>query len=258
MSYLDGLFGLDGRVALVTGASSGLGRHFALTLARAGGRVAVAARREDALQDLVAEIRGAGGDALAVPLDVTDRGSVVRALEAVARGLGEPQVLVNNAGVGDIKPPLDYTDEDWDRIVGTNLRGAWVVAQEYARRLIAAGRPGNIINVTSILASRVTGRVSPYAAAKAGLKHLTQALALELARSEIRVNSLAPGYIVTEATREFFASAAGDKLRQRIPTRRVGECADLDGPLLLLASDASRHMTGSEIVVDAGHLCSGL
>jgi NAD(P)-dependent dehydrogenase (short-subunit alcohol dehydrogenase family) len=142
--------------------------------------------------------------------------------------------------------------------VGTNLRGAWVVAQEYARRLVSAGRPGNIVNITSILASRVTGRVSPYAAAKAGLKHLTEALALELARSDIRVNSLAPGYVVTEATRSFFSSPAGEKLRQRIPTRRIGECADLDGPLLLLASDASRHMTGSEVVVDAGHLCSGL
>ena len=258
MSYLDDLFGLHGQVALVTGASSGLGRHFALTLSRAGARVALAARREPALQDLVAQIRAAGGNALAVPLDVTDRGSVVAALETVAAALGEPDVLVNNAGVGDIKPPLDYTDADWDRIVGTNLRGAWIVAQEYARRVIAAGRPGNIVNVTSILANRVTGRVSPYAAAKAGLKHLTEALALELARSNVRVNSLAPGYIVTEATREFFASPAGDKLRLRIPTRRVGECADLDGPLLLLASKASRHMSGSEIVVDAGHSCSGL
>jgi NAD(P)-dependent dehydrogenase (short-subunit alcohol dehydrogenase family) len=258
MSYLDSLFSLQGRVALVTGASSGLGRHFALTLARAGATVAVAARREEALRDLVAQIRAAGGKALGVPLDVTDRSSVARALDAVGRDLGEPHVLINNAGVGDIKPPLEYTDEDWDRIVGTNLRGAWVVAQEYARRLVSAGQPGNIVNITSILASRVTGRVSPYAAAKAGLKHLTEALALELARSDIRVNSLAPGYVVTEATRSFFSSPAGEKLRQRIPTRRIGECADLDGPLLLLASDASRHMTGSEVVVDAGHLCSGL
>lgn len=258
MSHLERLFGLDGRIALVTGASSGLGQHFALTLARAGARVAVAARREEALQDLVAQVREAGGDAFAVRLDVRDRSSVVQALETVALQFGEPHVLVNNAGVGDIKAPLDYTDEDWDRIVGTNLRGAWIVAQEYARRRVAAGQPGNIVNVTSILATRVTGHVSPYAAAKAGLKHLTEALALEFARSGIRVNSLAPGYIVTEATREFFASPAGDKLRQRIPTRRIGECADLDGPLLLLASEASRHMSGSEIVVDAGHLCSGL
>ncbi len=258
MSYLEEIFGLHGRVALVTGASSGLGRHFAATLARAGAKVAVAARRAEALRSLVAQIRADGGEALAVPMDVTDRPSVIAALQVVARELGEPQVLVNNAGVGDIKEALDFTDDDWDRIVGTNLRGAWVVAQEYARRQVAAGQPGNIINVTSILANRVTGRVSPYAAAKAGLKHLTEALALELARSNIRVNSLAPGYIVTEATREFFASPAGEKLRQRIPTRRVGECADLDGPLLLLASDASRHMSGSEIVVDASHLCSGL
>lgn len=258
MTFVDGLFGLQGRVALVTGASSGLGRHFARTLARAGARVAVAARRTDALAGLVDEIRAEGRDALAVPMDVARRASVVDALAQVAQWAGEPDVLVNNAGVGDIKPALDYTDEDWERIVGTNLRGAWIVAQEYSRRVIAAARRGNVVNVTSILASRVTGRVSPYAASKAGLRHLTEALALELARHDIRVNSLAPGYIVTEATRDFFASDAGEKLRQRIPTRRVGECADLDGPLLLLASEASRHMTGSEIVVDAGHLCSGL
>lgn len=182
MSFVDGLFGLQDRVALVTGASSGLGRHFARTLARAGARVAVAARRTDALAGLVDELRAEGRDALAVPMDVARRASVVDALAQVARWLGEPDVLVNNAGVGDIKPALDYTDEDWERIVGTNLRGAWIVAQEYSRRVIAAARRGNVVNVTSILASRVTGRVSPYAASKAGLKHLTEALALELAR----------------------------------------------------------------------------
>jgi NAD(P)-dependent dehydrogenase (short-subunit alcohol dehydrogenase family) len=257
-TYLNDLFGLRGRVAVVTGASSGLGRHFAMTLARVGAKVAVAARRSAALSQLVEEIAAAGGEAAAIELDVTERAGVVRALEAVAARFGEPQVLVNNAGVGDIKGALDFTDADWDRIVGTNLRGAWFVAQETARRMVKAGIRGSIINVTSILASRVTGSVSPYAAAKAGLKHLTKALALELARSGIRVNSLAPGYIVTEASRDFFASAAGEKLRMRIPSRAFGDCTDLDGPLLLLASDAGRHMTGSEIVADGGHLCSGL
>jgi NAD(P)-dependent dehydrogenase (short-subunit alcohol dehydrogenase family) len=258
MAFLDELFGLRNRVALVTGASSGIGRHFALTLARAGAAVAVVARRTDALAELVAEIEAQGGAALAVGMDVARRDGVVAALATVAAWRGEPDVLINNAGVGNIKAALDYTDEDWDRIVGTNLRGAWIVAQEYARRVVAAKRRGNIVNVTSILATRVTGQVSPYAASKAGLKHLTEALALELARHDIRVNSLAPGYVVTEATREFFAGEAGERLRRRIPTRRVAECADLDGPLLLLASEASRHMTGSELVVDAGHLCSGL
>jgi NAD(P)-dependent dehydrogenase (short-subunit alcohol dehydrogenase family) len=257
-SFVESLFSLQGRVALVTGASSGLGRHFALTLARAGARVAVAARRVAALQELVAEIAASGGAAQAVAMNIADRASVTQALEAVAARLGEPAILVNNAGVGDIKEPLDYTDADWDRVVGTNLRGSWVVAQEVARRMISANIRGSIINVTSILASRVTGRVSPYAASKAGLKHLTEAFALELARSDIRVNSLAPGYVVTEASRAFFNSAAGDKLRLRIPTRRLGDCSDFDGALLLLASDAGKHMTGSEIVVDGGHLCSGL
>jgi NAD(P)-dependent dehydrogenase (short-subunit alcohol dehydrogenase family) len=257
-TFVETLFGLQGRVALVTGASSGLGRHFALTLARAGARVAVVARRAAALQELAAEITALGSSALPVTMDINDRRNVADALATVAAQLGEPVILVNNAGVGDTKEPLQYTDEDWDRIVGTNLRGSWLVAQEAARRMVAGGIRGSIINITSILASRVTGRVSPYAASKAGLKHLTEAFALELARSGIRVNSLAPGYIITDASREFFASPAGDKMRQRIPTRRLGECQDLDGALLLLASDASSHMTGSEIVVDGGHLCSGL
>jgi NAD(P)-dependent dehydrogenase (short-subunit alcohol dehydrogenase family) len=257
-SFVESLFGLQGRVALVTGASSGLGRHFALTLARAGARVAVAARRVAALQDLVVEVRAAGGEAQPVAMDVGSRDSVIHALEIVAGGFGEPAIVVNNAGVGDTKEPLQYTDADWDRIVGTNLRGSWIVAQETARRMIPARIQGSIINITSILASRVTGRVSPYAASKAGLKHLTEALALEFARFDIRVNSLAPGYIITDASRAFFASPAGDKMRMRIPSRTLSECADLDGALLLLASDASRRMTGSEIVVDGGHLCSGL
>jgi NAD(P)-dependent dehydrogenase (short-subunit alcohol dehydrogenase family) len=257
-SFVESLFDLQGRVALVTGASSGLGHHFALTLARAGARVAVAARRVAALHELAAEIGASGGESLAVAMDITDRASVVAALAAITAQFGAPAIVVNNAGVGDVKDPLAYSDADWDRIVGTNLRGSWIVAQETARRMVAANIRGSIINVTSILASRVTGKVSPYAASKAGLKHLTEAFALELARSGIRVNSLAPGYVITEASKEFFASPAGEKLRLRIPTRTLGVCADLDGALLLLASDAGTHMTGSEIVVDGGHLCSGL
>jgi NAD(P)-dependent dehydrogenase (short-subunit alcohol dehydrogenase family) len=257
-AYLGSLFGLAGRVALVTGASSGLGHRFATTLARAGGRVAVAARRTAPLRALVAAIEAEGGEAIAVEMDVTARSSVTTGLDLVEARLGVPQIVVNNAGVGDIKRALEFTSEDWSRIIDTNLTGAWIVAQESARRMVAAGVHGSIVNITSILASRVTDGVSPYAASKAGLRHLTEALALELARSGIRVNSLAPGYIVTEATREFFASPLGERLRSRVPTRRIGECADLDGPLLLLVSDAGRHMTGSEVVVDAGHLCSGL
>lgn len=253
-SYPQSLFDLTGRRALITGASGGLGQHFARTLARAGAEVVLAARRADKLEAAVLAIREAGGKASAVSLDVTDRASVCAALDAV----GAPDILVNNAGVSGTKRPLDYTDQDWDWVLDTDLKGAWMVAQETARRLVAAGQPGSLINITSILASRVTGLLTPYAAAKAGLAHLTRALALELARYQIRVNSIAPGYFITDINREHLGGAEGEKFKQRIPTRRFGEYADLEGPLLLLASDAGRHMTGAELVVDGGHLVSAL
>lgn len=252
------LFDLTGRTALVTGASGGLGLHFAQTLARAGARVALAARRADRLAVAVGQIEADGGTALAVSMDVTDRASVIAALTEIESRMGVPDILVNNAGVSGTKRALDYTDEDWSFVVDTNLKGAWIVAQEVARRMVQAKRPGSIINITSIIGSRVTHLLSPYAAAKAGLKQLTQALALELARYEVRVNSIAPGYFITDINRDQLSGEHGDKFRSRIPTRRFGEYRDLEGPLLLLASDAGRHMTGSEIVVDGGHLVSAL
>jgi NAD(P)-dependent dehydrogenase (short-subunit alcohol dehydrogenase family) len=258
-TYLHALFDLSGRRALVTGASSGLGRHFALTLARAGAHVALAARRADKLADAVRAIEDAGGTAIAVSMDVMDRASVIAALdEASARLGGAIEILVNNAGVSGTKRPFDYTDADWDWVVGTNLKGAWTVAQEAGRRMAAAKLRGSIINITSILGTRVTHLLTPYVAAKAGLKNLTQALALELARHDIRVNSIAPGYFITEINEDHLQGEQGDKLRNRIPTRRFGEYQNLEGPLLLLASDAGAHMTGTEIVVDGGHLVSAL
>ncbi|MCM3914004.1 SDR family oxidoreductase [Pseudomonas aeruginosa] len=235
------LFALDGRRALVTGASSGLGRHFAMTLAAAGAEVVVTARRQAPLQALVEAIEVAGGRAQAFALDVTCREDICRVLDA--------------AGPLDV---LACDDQSWDRVLDTNLKGAWAVAQESARRMVAAGKGGSLINVTSILASRVAGAVGPYLAAKAGLAHLTRAMALELARHGIRVNALAPGYVMTDLNEAFLASEAGDKLRSRIPSRRFSVPADLDGALLLLASDAGRAMSGAEIVVDGGHLCSSL
>lgn len=255
---MDDLFRLEGQRILVTGASGSLGRRFALRLARAGAAVALAARSADRLAEAVGEIRGVGGSAIAVTLDVTDAGSVREAVGKTETEMGPITTLVNNAGVAVSKPLFEHDESDWDRVMDTNLKGSWLIAQEVARRMVARGEGGNIINVASILGLRVVGGVPEYSVSKAGLIHLTKVLALELARHKIRVNAIAPGYIQSNMNREFFASDAGQAMVRRIPLRRVGEPGDLDGALLLLASDASRYMTGSVITVDGGHLVSTL
>jgi NAD(P)-dependent dehydrogenase (short-subunit alcohol dehydrogenase family) len=253
-------FGVDlsGKSALVTGASSGLGRHFAGILAAAGARVAVAARRMEMVAEVCEAIAARGGVAAAIQLDVTDRASVVKAVSEAAGSLGTLDILVNNAGVTLTKGLLDVDEDEWRRIVETNLTGAFFVAQEVARRMKAQGSGGAIVNIASILGLRVAGHVSPYVAAKAGLVQLTKAMALELARYRIRVNALCPGYMETDLNREFFASEAGQALVRRIPQRRLGRPEELDGPLLLLCSDAGSYMTGSVLVADGGHLVSSL
>jgi NAD(P)-dependent dehydrogenase (short-subunit alcohol dehydrogenase family) len=251
-------FDLSGRCALVTGASSGLGRHFAITLARAGAAVAAAARRRDRLDALVAEIGAAGGRAVAVAMDVTNGESIRAACSKAAAELGPLDVVVNNAGISVVKAPLALEDAEWDAVVGTNLRGAWLVAQTTARALVEANRPGRIVNIASIVGLRTIGHLVPYAAAKAGLLHLTRVLAMEWARHGIQVNAIAPGYVETELNRDFWSSSAGRRLIERIPQRRLGRPEDLDGPLLLLASDAGAFMTGSVLVVDGGHTVTSL
>ena len=246
-------FRLDGRVALVTGASSGFGAHFARTLAQSGGRVVLAARRLDRLEALVAELPNR---ALAVAMDVTDPSSVTAAFDQLATAGIVPDILVNNAGISIYKPALEQTVGDWDAVIDTNLRGAWLVATEAARRLVAVKKPGCIVNIASLLSVRVGGGVAPYAASKAGLSHLTEALALEWARYGIRVNAIAPGYFATDLNHDFLASDAGEKMRLRIPQRRFGRPEDLDGPLLLLASEAGGFMTGALVVADGGHRIS--
>lgn len=249
---------LTGRIALVTGASSGLGRHFAGTLAAAGAHVLLAARRADRLADQVEQLRGQGHRADAVSLDVTDAAAVTDTFSRLDADRQVPDIVVNNAGVAVSRPAIAVTEADWDQVVDTNLKGAWLIATEAARRLVSIGRPGSIVNIASILGERVGGAVAPYCASKAGLLHLTKALALEWARHDIRVNALAPGYVATELNGDFLASDAGERLRARIPQRRFGVPADLDGPLLLLVSPAGAYMTGAVLAVDGGHLVSGL
>lgn len=255
---MQALFGLRGKVALVTGASSGLGRHFAKLLARAGAVVVIAARREDKLSGVVAEISAAGGSAHAVAMDVTDAEIVAAAFDRTIEMAGVPDVLINNAGLTVTKPLLQHTNADWDAVVDTNLKGNWLVATEAARRLVEAKRPGSIVNIASILGERVAGGVAPYAISKAGVVQATKTMALELARYHIRVNALLPGYVMTDLNRDFLTGDAGERLRLRIPGRRFCEPEELDGPLLLLASDAGRAMSGACVSVDHAHLVSSL
>lgn len=249
---------LAGRAALVTGASGGLGLHFAGVLARSGVRVALAARRRESLDRACAAIRAAGGEAIALPLDVTDAASVQAAVSDAANAFGGLDILVNNAGVTASAPALDLTEQDWDRVLDTNLKGCFLVARAAGRIMRDQGRGGAIVNIASILGHRVAGQLSAYAASKAALVHLTRGLALELARHDIRVNALCPGYVETDLNQEFFAGSAGQALVRRIPMRRLGRLRDLDAPLLLLCSDAGAFMTGAAIPVDGGHLVSSL
>jgi NAD(P)-dependent dehydrogenase (short-subunit alcohol dehydrogenase family) len=254
----DGIFSLAGQTALVTGASGGLGRHFATVLASAGAKVVLAARRLEALEQAVSVLQGEGRQAIATVMDVTEAASVAEAFSQAEAAFGPVSILVNNSGIAVSASSLDLEEEDWDRVIDTNLKGAWLTSRCFARNARAGGTEGTIINVASILGFRVAGNVSAYAVSKAGLVQLTCAMALELARFRVRVNALAPGYIATDLNRSFFESDAGKSMISRIPQRRLGALEDLDGPLLLLASSASRYVTGSTITVDGGHLVSSL
>ncbi|MDC1295416.1 SDR family oxidoreductase [Myxococcota bacterium] len=253
-------FRLDGQTIAVTGASSGFGHHFAGVLASAGARVVLGARRVEKIEARVEEIRAAGGEAIGLPLDVTNRESLEQFLDGAWDLAGRLDCLIQNAGVEAGAKTFDMIDEeDWDFVLDTNLKSVWLGAKLYAERVKAHGQEGgNIVNVGSISAIRTIKGQFPYAVSKAGLHKATEVLALEAAKLGIRVNTLAPGYILTDVSRVLLESPGSDAFRKGIPQRRYGEFGDLDGPLLLLASEASTYMTGSTVVVDGGHVCSSL
>ena len=252
------LFSLKGKVGLVTGASGGLGRYFAITLAAAGAAVIVAARRHEKVLQVVNEIEKLGGKALAVKLDVTSKKSIKQAFEESERHFSTVNILVNNAGISGREETLDISSEGWDAVMNTNLKGVLSVTQEAVRRMIEKQVQGSVINISSILGLRVMNGILPYSVSKAGVAHMTKALALEWARHGIRINAIAPGYFETDLNRDMLRSPLGEKIIKRIPQRRTGDIEELGGILLLLASNCSSYITGQVIGVDGGHLINSL
>tara|TARA_B100000214_G_scaffold123600_1_gene87599 strand:+ start:2274 stop:3032 length:759 start_codon:yes stop_codon:yes gene_type:complete len=252
---MNDIFDLTGKTAIITGASSGLGKHFAKTLASAGANLVICARRVKNLEQLKQEING---EVLVLPMDVTSEDSVLNFFSEVKNSIGSADILINNAGTSDPKKFKDLDEESWKYVLETNLNGAYRVAKNFTDALLVDKKPGSIVNIASILGLRVGINLTSYATAKAGLVQLTKSMALELARSNIRVNAIAPGYILTEINDDFFATEEGQNYIKNIPMNRLGLESDLDGILLLLSSDASSFMTGSIIPVDGGHLINPL
>jgi 3-oxoacyl-[acyl-carrier protein] reductase len=248
------MFSLKGRVALVTGASSGLGVQFARALSDNGAAVALVARRADRLKSLQSEIEGKGGRAVAIEADVTDHAAVVRAFDAAEKAFGTVTILVNNAGIAHGGRAVEMPPEEWRKVLSTNLDAVFFWAQEAARRLLAAKKQGAIVNIASVLGLAVSKGAVAYATAKAGVVQVTKALAVELAFKGVRVNAIAPGWFVTEMNDEYLTGEAGAAIKREIPMARFGNPGDLDGALLLLVSDAGSYITGATVVVDGGQV----
>jgi 3-oxoacyl-[acyl-carrier protein] reductase len=248
------MFNLKGRVALVTGASSGLGTQFARALADNGASVVLVARRADRLKALKDEIEAKGGKAIAAEADVTDRAAMTRAFDAAEKAFGTVTILVNNAGIAHGGRAVEMSPEEWRKVLSTNLDSVFFWAQEASRRILAAKRQGAIVNIASVLGLAVSKGAVAYAAAKAGVVQVTKALAVELAFKGVRVNAIAPGWFVTEMNDDYLSGEAGDAIKREIPMGRFGNPGDLDGALLLLVSDAGSYITGATVVVDGGQV----
>ncbi len=247
-------FSLVGRTAIVTGASSGMGRHFVGTLADAGARVVCAARRKDSIEEVAEAIRSRGGQAIAIEVDIGSTESVARAFEEATKAFGLIDLLVNNAGQIVFAPFPDITDDQWNNLMNVNVAGSMRMTREFCKRLIAAGKPGSIVNITSITGQQTKSYLSIYGTAKAALIQFTKQVAMDMLPHKIRVNSIAPGYFRTAMVDWYFDSDAGKIEVDNLPAKRVGFLEELDGPLLLLASDAGSYLNGVILPVDYGHV----
>lgn len=248
------IFSMAGKTVLVTGASSGFGAHFAEVLAAAGADLVLSARRVEKLEQTAEKVRAMGRQATVVPMDVSSYQSISEAFASMPA----VQVVINNAGINRIGTTDGLSEEDWDAVINTNLKGVWAVAQQAIRRWLAEGERGNIINVASILGLRVGAQLPVYTAAKAAVVQLTKSIALDYARNGIRCNAICPGYFETDINRDWLQTEPGQRQIKRVPLKRVGDMPEISGPLLLLASDASSYMSGAIVPVDGGHLCSSL
>jgi NAD(P)-dependent dehydrogenase (short-subunit alcohol dehydrogenase family) len=246
-------FSLKGRTALVTGASSGIGNGVARGLAQAGAAVVVAARRRDKLETLVKDIEQEGGLAMAASLDVTDNNNIHTALDQAQEKFGVIDIVINNAGVADAKHFLKTEDESYDFVMDTNVKGVWQVSQAAVRRMVDAGTPGSIVNISSLLGLSAQSGYSSYCTSKGAVIQLTRAMAMDLARYNIRVNSIAPGWFVTEMNQDFIMSGDGQAYLKKTPARRAGEIQELVGPIILLCSEAGSFVNGVVLPVDGAH-----
>ena len=247
-------FSLVGRTAFVTGASSGMGRHFAGTLAEAGAKVICAARRKESIEEVAQAIRASGGQAIAIELDIGSTESVTRAFDEATKAFGVVDLLINNAGQIIFAPFPDISDEQWENLMNVNVGGCMRMTREFCKRLIAAGRPGSVVNITSITGQLTKAYLSIYGTAKAALIQFTKQVAMDMLPHGIRVNSIAPGYFRTAMVDWYFDSDAGKVEVENLPAKRVGLLEELDGPLLLLASDAGSYLNGVILPVDYGHV----